>query len=158
MTMTMLCSKIFRSISYIKYLRMFLLITNWMRDIESVLSDMVVLLARRKKRLCKLNRSGNFHEELTVLKIMYDCYGNVRHKLKPPQESSVAVIKTCFPVNLFASNFVSFLRFSLYIIYISQYLREHAYSDSIQNRTINCNIIRLKSVCSVTTKPQNNVH
>lgn len=130
-TMMILSLKIFRFICYIKHLQMFLLITNWLRDTESVLSDMVVLLAHRRKWLCKLNRSGNFHEELSVFKIMYDYYGSVRHKSKQPQESSVAVIKTCLPVNLFATNFVSFS--SLYFN-ISQYLREHAYSDSIQNR------------------------
>ena len=30
---------------------------------------------------------------MSVLKIMYDCYGSVRHKLKSTQKSSVAVIK-----------------------------------------------------------------
>lgn len=61
---------------------MFLLIMNWLRDIELVLSDMVVLLVYRRKWLCKLNRSGNFYEELLVFKIMYDYYGSVCYKLK----------------------------------------------------------------------------
>ena len=57
--------------------------------------------------------SGNLHEE-TVLKIMYDCYGGVRFKLKPPQGSSIAITKKCFPVTLFATNFVSFS--SLFVV------------------------------------------